>query len=960
MATISITIDGVERFHDVIFAQASFQASAQGTPGQCSFAIRDDRSPGYQPGDLHTGQEIVLTVDGQRVWGGFVMSVTPSYFFPVQDTTGFNPGTIERQWLIQGADYNILFVKRFVYDQDDPVKEIPNYPKGTHDDVVIADIIENFLDLSGDGIDTSSGVVHVGTPGQLEDFRMAAIGEPWGTIMTRCALNVGAVFYIDPDKVLRYNDDETVNAPHPISDRPASTPGAIGYRDMGIKSDAMELANDAMIWGAGLGSPKMVQSRNEDAASIALHGRFQYAELRTDQFLQDSVDLRSDTYINGSPQHHRGHKDPRQEINVTLFEPGYRCAQVVEFHSEIFGFQDDVPVREVRITFPTQTSARFELRLSHDIDPGLAVADYPWDLTYSEWIPIDYEPWQPPERATDTSDPSTGDIFPLPRTSVIVSTAAPSGTYLPYYPPYPATGTTASTLGNKWVEDATWLNIPWPASGCGIGPGGFAGHIYSEVWMGLPAFYTWDQFMAQLGGRDVQFGIGVSDRGFTEDTGLIAGVARQLEVWVAHLVDGTDPTRNPLPTDIGQGAFLGVVDLHFDHPQLDFGMGTWGGVNFTIPNEYFAMNSLATTWVILRPAWEATSNFVCDISYTGGSPAHWGPAYTGQNNSGVFAANNIQVRAIGYPYDPTTGNGGDYPGADEIPSDYEYGAFWQCKYAYVPGSLEVEIDGMPLRKGQDFFETSPSEGRFQINIPVDLKTTDGIRVKYRIAGSSTSENWPALPPPYWGGGSGDDGQEHDPPDDPGGNTGGRVYRPRFVSQLGWGNRLDGSNCVAAAGCVGLDRHTLGSKRDTPPGLRSGQSDQTEGLRLDQIQDALENRWGEHFFLAGVISYESFRNYVNSGRGAMLVGDSHAFIPYNLEARSEYDASWVFVGKHGIYINEQRDNGDYYVYDPAFRKNSRYHISPGWYPASAIRAYAAGSTGSHDRVYCLFTDRTGKQ
>jgi len=46
-----------------------------------------------------------------------------------------------------------------------------------------------------------------------------------------------------------------------------------------------------------------------------------------------------------------------------------------------------------------------------------------------------------------------------------------------------------------------------------------------------------------------------------------------------------------------------------------------------------------------------------------------------------------------------------------------------------------------------------------------------------------------------------------------------------------------------------------------------------------------------------------------------------------------------------------------VYDPTFRVNSRYNITPGWYPARAIQDYAAYRTGSTQRIWAIYTRKT---
>mgnify|MGYP003352818575 CR=1 FL=1 len=200
-----------------------------GTPGTCSFRVRDLRDGTYSHNVFSTGAEVVLTIDGDRLWGGDITKVSYEYAFPVDDTTEGNEH--DRFWQIEGADYNILFSRRYVWNQDKPVHRLKNFPENTSDRDVIEYLIDHWVDLSGDGID-ESGVTEVGTPGYFSKFRPAVTGDSLGVVFNRLAMNTGALFYIDPDKVLRYVDDNTVTAAYGLSDRPGQ--GQIGYRNCSI------------------------------------------------------------------------------------------------------------------------------------------------------------------------------------------------------------------------------------------------------------------------------------------------------------------------------------------------------------------------------------------------------------------------------------------------------------------------------------------------------------------------------------------------------------------------------------------------------------------------------------------------------------------------------------------------------------------------------------------------------
>lgn len=153
----------------------------------------------------------------------------------------------------------------------------------------------------------------------------------------------------------------------------------IGYRDVEFTSDGARLLNDHYQWGAGQGSSSMVFAHVEDEDSIADHGRWQGGELRFDLYCQDSVDRRAETWVYGSPQNRRGGKDDRFFSRVTVREPYFRVADVIDVVSNEFGFTRVVPVRNAEITFPTPWDIRCVLTMAHELDA-------PWS-TFEFWIP---------------------------------------------------------------------------------------------------------------------------------------------------------------------------------------------------------------------------------------------------------------------------------------------------------------------------------------------------------------------------------------------------------------------------------------------------------------------------------------------------------------------------------------------------------------------------------------------
>ena len=228
-----------------------------------------------------------------------------------------------------------------------------------------------------------------------------------------------------------------------------------------------------------------------------------------------------------------------------------------------------------------------------------------------------------------------------------------------------------------------------------------------------------------------------------------------------------------------------------------------------------------------------------------------------------------------------------------------------------------------------------------------------MQVRYRIAAGYTSDNP--------GGG---DGYYYSPPDGTGHYQdvpNGVYYRPRFRSQLGWGTVWDGYQCTPASCCPFIDRSTLGAKQPTPPQVRSAMASigvwlGTNGASITGAATVIRSVYNQYVLNPGIVGFQTFINTLAEGRGAMMTGNSTALVKYNLHARSEYTGT-PFLGFHSLYANEVRSDGKFFVYDPAFRVNSKYGITPGWYPEAAIRDYAAYRSGSTNRIWAIYTRRT---
>lgn len=372
MSTVVVLLDGADVTDHVIFEDAEFTQQANGQPGTARLRLRDSA---HILGP-RAGNTLTVDVDDVRVWGGWALRVSPGWFFAADDTS--DPDETERLWVLEGVDYNILFSKRFLINKAHPTKMTPLYPANTPDDEIVLDIVARFLELGGDGISTA-GVTHVGTPNPDQAGNVGNPGESWGASMTLIAQPTQAVFYIDPLKVLRYVDVETVTAPFALSDTPNHAT-SFGYRDMEIMLDGTDLTNDMLVWGAGAHStPDTRFDRVEDDDSIALHGRWQKGEFTTALFTHAGVHQRARSFVYGSPQSKRGGKDDSIQVACTTYRPGLTAGQIASFSSAVFDYADNLPIRRLGIRFPTPTDVEFKVYLSYDIDA-------PWS-DYEFWFP---------------------------------------------------------------------------------------------------------------------------------------------------------------------------------------------------------------------------------------------------------------------------------------------------------------------------------------------------------------------------------------------------------------------------------------------------------------------------------------------------------------------------------------------------------------------------------------------
>lgn len=781
MSTISLLYDGYEIIQDTIIADAVFESQADGRAGTCSFRVKDagnidgdyygfpsNRIP---PGTFKTGLVIELRIDDVLVWSGVTQNVTRAYAFEAENTLA-DPNAHQRYWLVEGVDWNILFNKRVVWNQAEPTVRVPAFTGAENDGDVVKLIMDSYMDLSGDGI-SQAGVTTVGPLSPYgEPFNAANVGDAWVSVMDRITASNGAIYYIDPDKVLQYRDAEIITAPFVLSDQPQVDDNSIGYRDMAVSSSATEMANDALVWGVGGGSPSAVFARIEDATSIAEHGRLQWGDYRSDMWLTQSVERRAESYIYGSPTSRRGHKDDHDQIAVTIFEPTFRVGQVVDFRNNTFGYQDDVPIRQMRITFPTPTDAMFELQLSHKIDLPLFIVDPPptWpspppidDGWITEMFPVPvaspgYTLWE------QGDEPFGGDnIFQDIHRFISVNE---DGQFV---------GSGGGVYASVGIKNGFASNIPWPQSICNsVGPGAWNKYEYREQWQKLvdPAFR---EFLVAAH-FDYEVNIGSFD---------VTGYVPSIVVRIAH--------GDPAVGRFGDGTVIAVIANPEPEPPepMLFGARTVDFGSVIVP--IGLLDTPDSCWLVIAPGWESErGGYYCDPFYTEG-PAHpcagAGPRCSGQGSSGVIALtafSSSSVVAYNAQSGTSTTGGVRYTGSDGAST------FYRTQYPYISGTLTVTYQGVVLT---DAAETDPPRGMF--SLPLDLHDQGQyITVTYRRSDIVTTQ-----PPPYTGETPPGEPDSDIDPGSPTGNAVEAVIREAF-EMLGTPYVL-GAESRSATDCSGL-------------------------------------------------------------------------------------------------------------------------------------------------------------
>jgi len=364
---IVIAIDAEDITTDVMYDRTEFVSQANGQAGTCHITILDrDRTQSFT-----TGQRIYVTVNDLRLWTGYVMRVKRIYPFAANSPA-------ERLIEIEGLDVNILFLKRYAFNPDDPTDlanlgKGPQYPSFTDDTVVLADLFANYLDLTGDDIDTYSLINNLGTINDNQRAAPIKFGETWGETMRRIGNWLSPIWYINPDRQIVWADVDVEDAPFELSDNPGA--GQVGVANLAIIHDGTSLINDVLFVSAGYGDTTPVYKRLTDDASVTEHNRSQFGSFITGIYKQGTINRVADSYVNGNPSSRRGHKDDRVQVTCTVFQHGLRVGHKVRVVADAWGFDDIVPIRQLRLRWITPNEPRYDLTITHELDTAWSLFD---------------------------------------------------------------------------------------------------------------------------------------------------------------------------------------------------------------------------------------------------------------------------------------------------------------------------------------------------------------------------------------------------------------------------------------------------------------------------------------------------------------------------------------------------------------------------------------------------------
>lgn len=124
------------------------------------------------------------------------------------------------------------------------------------------------------------------------------------------------------------------------------------------------------------------------------------------------------------------------------------------------------------------------------------------------------------------------------------------------------------------------------------------------------------------------------------------------------------------------------------------------------------------------------------------------------------------------------------------------------------------------------------------------------------------------------------------------------YTPRFQDQINPLDPLGSLNCTCYSGAMAGEYHTCGAVRPNGKSVRYYTGDKVGGTTLPQVDYAL--RRGYNIDLdtrigSARLTWPTFVNYINSGRGAILQGS------YSAIHGTRFQGDLRFTGNHAIFV-----------------------------------------------------------
>lgn len=334
-STIQITVDGVDVTNDVIFSSARFESQANALPGTFRFTVRDTNGTH----SFTTGTEVYLYVDGVKYYGGILLRIGRQFAFPAVDTTDLTSVTA-RQWVLEGADFNIWFDKRVIRDPTDYLSAI--FTAGRHyDGVLIRDHLASYIDVPP-GVTIGSEVENLAKFGKANvvdgavEYAWVTQGSPWRKQMDEFAARTGAAYYLDADKALHYHGLETLGNTWTFVDKGADGVHRVPCREIQASEDGSQIVTDALVWGGLAVSEELLffsrypdPPADDNAEQVAINaqtnrGLWQKSELRFDEGNdQESLDERAKYIVMGPPGtsggEEAGVRFPLWRVSLTWF-----------------------------------------------------------------------------------------------------------------------------------------------------------------------------------------------------------------------------------------------------------------------------------------------------------------------------------------------------------------------------------------------------------------------------------------------------------------------------------------------------------------------------------------------------------------------------------------------------------------------------------------------------------------